>query len=386
MKLLAVIEASSVTGPAKNLIDFAKLARELPPTERIETSVATFERESASRPDAFMEAVREAGIPIFSIVQRSVADRRAISGLREAFHRFTPDIVQTHAVKGHFLMRMSGLNAERPWIAFHHGYTFTDLKMRAYNQLDRWSLRGASRIVTVSAAFERQLRSQGTPPQRISVLHNAIDSHWMSGLPDATGLRAALGFASEDRVVLTVGRLSQEKAHTDLVLAMKRLGELTPQIPARLIIVGEGPERDRIQQTARACGLTDNVTLAGFVRDPRPYYAIADVVVLSSLTEGSPNALLEAMAARVPVVATAVGGIPEIVQDQESALLVPSREPEALASAIAATFADPAATSRRVAAARALIETRHSPEARAAQLVKIYQESIQTTNDHAHRH
>jgi glycosyltransferase involved in cell wall biosynthesis len=367
MKLLAVIEASSVTGPAKNLIDFAKLARELPPGERVETSVATFEREAdrEAGPNAFLEALREAGIPAFSILQNSRLDRRGMTGLREAFRRFTPDIVQTHAQKGHFLLRLSGLNAQRPWIAFHHGYTRTYFRVRVYNQLDRWSLRGAARIVTVSDAFERQLHGLRIPHERISVVHNAVDPHWMEGLPDATGLRTRLGIAAGERIVLTVGRLSQEKAHTDLVLAMKRLQELTPQARSRLIIVGEGPEEERIRETARACGVA--VTFAGFVRDPRPYYAIADVVVLSSLTEGSPNALLEAMAARVPVVATAVGGIPEIVT-------------------IASTLADSDATSRRVAAARALIETQHSPKARVAQLVKIYRQCIEEANTNAHRH
>jgi glycosyltransferase involved in cell wall biosynthesis len=388
MKLLAVIEASSVTGPAKNLIDFARLARELPPDQRIETSVATFELESARSPapNAFLEALREAGIPAFTIVQRSVTDRRAVTGLREAVRRFTPDIVQTHAVKGHFLLRLSRLNAQLPpqvpWIAFHHGYTFPDLKMRFYNQLDRWSLRGAARVLTVSLAFQRQLRRLGVPAQRITVVHNAIDSQWIGGLPDASGLRAGLGVAMGERVVLTVGRLSREKAHTDLVLAISRLRELAPHISTRLIIVGEGPERDRILETARACGLAESVTLAGFVRDPRPYYAIADAAVLSSLTEGSPNALLEAMAACVPVVATAVGGVPEIVQDRESALLVPSQQPDALAAALASIFADPVSASRRAAAARSLIEMRHSPQERVAHLAKIYRESI----EHAHRH
>jgi glycosyltransferase involved in cell wall biosynthesis len=289
-------------------------------------------------------------------------------------------------------MRLSGVSARHagksqlPWIAFHHGYTSTYFRVRVYNQLDRWSLHGASRIVTVSDAFERQLRGLGIPAERISVLHNAMDPAWMEGLPDTSGLRASLGVAAGDRVVLTVGRLSQEKAHTDLVVAMQRLRELAPETWARLIIVGEGPEQDRIQQTARACGVADSVIFAGFVRDPRPYYAIADVVVLSSLTEGSPNALLEAMAARVPVVATAVGGIPEIVQDGESALLVPSRQPAALAAAIASTFADPAAAIHRAAKSRILVETRHSPQARVNQLAKIYRDSIQTADANAHRH
>jgi glycosyltransferase involved in cell wall biosynthesis len=384
MKLLAVIEASSVTGPAKNLIDFAKLARALPADQRIETSVATFEREADRQagPNAFLEALDEAGIPSFTILQNSRLDRRGLTGLREAFRRFSPDIVQTHAQKGHFLLRLSGLHKQRPWVAFHHGYTRTYLRVRVYNQLDRWSLHGAARIVTVSDAFELQLRGLGIPHDRISVLHNAMDPNWMDGLADVSGLRASLGIAEGERVVLTVGRLSQEKAHTDLVLAMQRLRELAPQAPARLVIVGEGPEKERIQQTARECGLADSVVFAGFVRDPRPFYAIAGVVVLSSHTEGSPNALLEAMAARVPVVATAVGGIPEIVQDGESALLVPSRQPAALASAIAETFADPALASRRAAAARAIIESRHSPGARAQFLAKLYRDLIAHAPSH----
>lgn len=379
MKLLAVMEASSVTGPAKNLIDFARLARELPPESRIETSVVTFEREGSLKPNAFREALREEGIPASSIVQRSVTDRRTLAGLREACDRFAPDVVQTHAVKGHFLMRLSGIGTKRPWVAVHHGYTFTDLKMRAYNQLDRWSLRAPARILTVSQAFERQLRELGVPANRITVLHNSIDPDWMAGLqstagvPDSTALRSRLGIAPGERVVLTVGRLSFEKAHTDLVTAISRL---PPQVSPRLIIVGEGPERGRIEQTIRDLGLGARVTLAGFVRDPRPYYGAADIVALSSLTEGSPNALLEAMTAGVPVVATAVGGIPEIVEDSESALLVPSRQPEALASALAATLADPEAARRRAANARSLIESRHSPQARVLFLAKLYRDLL----------
>ncbi len=379
MKLLAVMEASSVTGPAKNLIDFARLARELPPESRVETSVVTFEREGSLGPNAFREALREEGIPASSIVQRSVTDRRTLAGLREACDRFAPDIVQTHAVKGHFLMRLSGIGTKRPWVAVHHGYTFTDLKMRAYNQLDRWSLRAPARILTVSQAFERQLRELGVPANRITVLHNSIDPDWMAGLestagvPDSSALRSRLGIAPGERVVLTVGRLSFEKAHTDLVTAISRL---PPNDSVRLIIVGEGPERGRIEQTIRDLGLGARVTLAGFVRDPRPYYAAADIVALSSLTEGSPNALLEAMAAGVPGVATAVGGIPEIVQDSESALLGPSRQPEALASALAATLADPEAGRRRAANARSLVERRHSPQARVLFLAKLYRDLL----------
>src|SRR5258708_24008573 len=211
MKLLAVIEASSVTGPAKNLIDFAQQARALAPERRIETSVITFERENSRSPNAFREALREAEIPFVSIRQRSATDRRTLRDLRAAFERFAPDVVQNYAVKSHFLVRLSGLSERSPWVAFHHGYTTTDLKMRLYNQLDRWSRRAAARIVTVSRAFEQQLRARGVPAGRITVLHNAIDPEWMKGVEDSAELRRQVGIAEGERVVLSVGRLSHEK-------------------------------------------------------------------------------------------------------------------------------------------------------------------------------
>ncbi len=374
MKLLAVIEAASVTGPAKNLIDFARAARELPPDTRIETAIVTFEREGSSAPNPFLEALHDAGIPVKCLRQRSAADRAALDGLRSAFEEFAPDILQTHGVKSHFLMRVSGLPKRRPWIAFHHGYTTPDLKMRFYNQLDRWSLRAPVRIVTVSRAFERQLRAAGVSARRITVLHNAIEPDWMIGAENREAARSRLGIGKEERVVATVGRLSSEKAHVDLVRAAVKLDSLDRDLPVRIVIVGEGPERSSIERLARELGISERVTLTGFLGDPRPVYAAADVVALSSLSEGSPNALLEAMAAGVPVVATDVGGIPEIVTNEETALLVASRSPEALAGAILRVFADPEASRARADRARTLVASRHSPAERVRKLAAIYRE------------
>jgi glycosyltransferase involved in cell wall biosynthesis len=371
MKLLAVIEAASVTGPAKNLIDFARSARELPPDTRIETSVVTFEREGSNVPNPFLDALREAGIPVRCVRQRSAADRSALDGLRAAFEEFAPDILQTHAVKSHFLMRLSGLAKRRPWVAFHHGYTTPDLKMRFYNQLDRWSLRAPARIVTVSRAFQQQLRDTGVAGDRITVLHNAIDPDWMDGALDREAARSRLGIDKEERVIATVGRLSSEKAHVDLIRAVARFDR---DMPVRLVIAGEGPERSSIEQLARELGISERVTLAGFLADPRPVYAAADVIALSSLSEGSPNALLEAMAAGVPVVSTAVGGIPEIVTDAETALLVAPRSPEALAAAIRRIFAEPEASRARADRARIIVASRHSPAERVRKLTELYRE------------
>jgi len=202
----------------------------------------------------------------------------------------------------------------------------------------------------------------------------------MQGSSGKASLRRELGVGQDESVVLTVGRLSHEKAHADLVAALSHLREA---VPVRLIIVGEGPERKRIEETARGLGADRRVTLTGFLSDPRPYYAIADVFAMSSLTEGSPMALLEAMAARVPVVATAVGGIPEIVQDGESALLVPPRDPAALATALARALSEPEQSRRRAEQAFSALKERHSPQARVRAVARLYRD---LAKQHAHRH
>ena len=106
----------------------------------------------------------------------SVSTHALSASLRRIVEQRAPNIVQTHNVKSHFLMRQSGLWRRQPWVAFHHGYTTTDLKMRVYNQLDRWSLRAAHCIITVSHAFARELARAGVPPERICVLHNSVSA------------------------------------------------------------------------------------------------------------------------------------------------------------------------------------------------------------------
>jgi glycosyltransferase involved in cell wall biosynthesis len=240
-----------------------------------------------------------------------------------------------------------------------------------YNQLDRWSLRAPSRVVTVSQPFQRELIRHGVPGARIEIVHNAIEPGWGTAPQAPAELRAELGINPAQKVILIVGRLSGEKGHLALLRAFGQLVDAGTR-DAHLLIVGEGPERGRIETAIRHLGLSEMATLTGQVPTAEPYYGIADLAVLSSFSEGSPNALLEAMAARVPIVATAVGGIPEIVADRASALLVPPWDPDALCGAMRELLANQALARDLTARAFELILTRHTPEARARRLVAIY--------------
>ena len=278
-------------------------------------------------------------------------------------------MIQTHAVKSHFLARSAGLPGHAPWVAFHHGYTWPSVKASAYNQLDRWSLRAADRVLTVCAPFRDELARFGVRSDRIGIVHNAIPPDWGARArrpEEAAALRARTGIAPDTKVVLIVGRLSREKDHLTLLEAV---GRLRSAFALHLIIVGDGPERSRIEDRVRRLGLGASVTLTGHQSSAEPWYGIADVAVLSSLSEGSPNALLEAMATNVPVVATAVGGVPEIVADGESGLLIKPGDPAGMSAAIARLLTEPDLAERLKKQSHQLILDRHAPEARTRKLV-----------------
>jgi len=388
IKILAVVEALTVNAVAKNMLEFHRAARDLkerhPGSATIETSLVTFDRTGtpAKSPNEFVTAARKLGLEVSIIKERFRFDTRVIPALRKIVERTQPDIVLTHQVKSHLLMKVSRLWRKYPWVAFHHGYTTTDRKMRAYNMLNRWSLPRADRVITVCEAFARELSVDGVQRRRIHVQHNSIRPEPLGTSEEAKALRNRLGIAPDEHLVLSVGRLSREKAHIDLLAAFNYLRENTPDIKSTVVIVGEGPERASLAAAAASFGLSERVIFAGEVSNVQPYYAAADVVVLPSHSEGSPYVLLEAMAANVPLIATAVGGVPEMVEDEESALLVPARDAPAMAAAIARVLTDSELARKLTAHAATLVATRHAPDTQIRSLIELYQ-SVLTGEERA---
>ncbi|MFL6283832.1 MAG: glycosyltransferase [Pyrinomonadaceae bacterium] len=388
IKLLALMEATTVTGPAKLLIEFCRAAREadaaLDGLPRVEASIVTFNRVRATErngaatpnrddsPNKFVEAARAAGVEVDVIEERFRFDTSVVGQLRRAIERRAPDIVETHMIKSHFLTLAAGLARGRRWVAYHHGYTTTDAKMRIYNQLNRLTLPRAARVITVCGPFARQLSGAGVSPEKISVVHSSIAAPDAPRAEDVSELKTRLGVAEGERVILAVGRLSREKGHVGLVHALEHLRRDARATKLKLVVVGEGPERERVEAAALSLGLGACVVFAGHTSDVRPFYALADVLALPSHSEGSPLVLLEAMAACVPVVATAVGGVPEVATDGETALLVPPHDPSAMAFALARVLSDATLARSLADKAAAHVAERFSPEARARALLRIY--------------
>lgn len=372
IRVVAIMEATSVTGPAKNLIEFATRAAEGRAGQApVILSIITYDRSAGAAPNPFISTARQAGLQVETIPERFAFDPAILSRLRSAVGSQDPDIIQTHSVKSHFLVRLLGLHRRYPWVAFHHGYTWRDLKNQLYNQLDRWSLRAARQVVTVCRPFEADLRHLGVRPERITIRHNMV-TPFVAATPEAVAeLRRSLGVAPDQLVAFTAGRLSREKGHADLLDAVARIpAELRQRL--RLVIAGEGPENVRLAQQAQTLGIAASVRLVGHQRDLSPFYSLADLVVLPSHSEGSPNVLLEAMSAGLPVVATDVGGIPEIARDGETAILVRSGDVSALADAMTRLLNDGDLRLRFGAAARG-VACHYDPDSYCASLVQLYQ-------------
>jgi len=251
-------------------------------------------------------------------------------------------VLWTHGAKTHFLVRAGGLHRNAAWVASHHGYTATSLTWRLYDQLDRWSLRGADSVIAACEAFAVDLNLRlGIAKGRLSVQRSPIAAGSSPAVrAKKVSIRAELGLPAGARIVLSVGRLSKEKAQADLIRAMLEVKRRC-DVPVALVIVGDGPEEQRLKQVASRLGIADRVHLVGYRDDVSPYYEAADVFALSSYNEGSPNVLLEAMDAGVPIVATAVGGVGEMIRHGEQGWLVRSGEIEELAGGIVALLTNP---------------------------------------------
>lgn len=387
IKILSLVEATTINAVAKNVLEFHRAAQELSeqsldfPT--ITGHLVTFERKRAATdatqaPNEFITAARQLQLEVEVIPERRRFDLRTLPALRNVVELQKPDLVVTHSVKSHFLLWRSQLGREYPWVAFHHGYTTTDLKMRAFNWFDRWSLPTADRLVTVCHAFARELASStGVPLEKISVRHNSVRTRPQVSAVDIQSLRTRLGIASDERIVLTVGRLSREKAQIDLLAAYKRLRATNPDISSKLIIVGDGPERRRLEAAADAHGIRERVIFTGQISEVQLFYAAAQVFALPSHSEGSPNVLLEAMAANLPIAATRVGGVPEIVENNESALLVPVNDPDAMAAALVRILSDQDLAERLTTNSAALVANQFNPEKYVRALVEIYGDVIE---------
>jgi len=211
---------------------------------------------------------------------------------------------------------------------------------------------------------------------RWTLLQNGVDTEHFRLDPPDPAARAALGLDPQRPVVGTIGRLEDRKGHDQLLRAAGTMLAGGNGRRPQIVIVGDGPLREKLQAQAHSLGVADSVRFVGTVADVRPSLAAMDVFVLPSHAEGMSNALMEAMAAARPVVATAVGGNTEVVVDGKTGVLIPPADPAAIADAIAALLRDPDRAAGLGVAARDFVTRHFGARARVAELEHLYEERL----------
>ncbi|HTA15994.1 MAG TPA: glycosyltransferase [Solirubrobacteraceae bacterium] len=341
------------------------LAAQLP-RDRIEPWVCATR---AATPEA-VEQLEAAAVPLVVLGRRRRADAHRLAGLVSLLRRERFDVIHAHMFGSNAWGAVLGRLCRLPVVIAHeHNWSFAGSPARRL--VDRHVIaRLATRFVTVSdAARHRMIELERIDPGKIVVLPTAYVPHRVAGA-GAGDLRAELGLGPRARIVVVAASLRPEKALEVLVAAHDRLARDCADV--HLVIAGEGRCRPALERQIAGLGHGSSVHLLGARHDVGALLGAADVGALSSDWEGMPLFLLECMTVGVPVTATSVGGIPELVEHDRTGLLVPPRDPAALAGAISALLEDPA-RSRRLAAAAATRVQDLTIEAVALRFAEFYE-------------
>jgi glycosyltransferase involved in cell wall biosynthesis len=281
----------------------------------------------------FLEEARRNGFAAHALEHDTPNLRAAVDELAGHLHDFGAEVLCCNGYKADLLGRIAARRVRIPVIAVSRGWTRETWKVRLYESLDRLHLRWMDRVVCVSEGQAARVRQAGVSEHRVVVIHNAIDAERFER-PDPDCRARLLEYFAQppSRLIGAVGRLSPEKGFGVLVDAARQIARREPA--TGFLLFGDGALRDNLARRIDAAGLAGRFILAGFRDDLDCLLPGLDALVLSSFTEGLPNVVLEAFAAEIPVVATSVGGTPEVVTDGVNGYLVPPGDPDALARRI----------------------------------------------------
>lgn len=287
------------------------------------------------RPGTWASDLRAQGVPVHCVWRQPGLDLGIPLKLARQFRARGVQIVHAHQCTAWFYSALSRLLHPAPRLLFEeHGRFYPEVENRTRAFVNRWLVRKLThRCIAVSEDIrERLQRYEGLDAGEIEVIYNGVKPEPPLEGEEREAMRRELGFASDCFVVGTVGRLDPIKNLPMLVESLARAGRELPAL--RGLLIGDGPEFADIQARVAGLGMADRVRMPGFRNDARRLAQCMDLFVLSSLSEGTSMALLEAMAAGVPVAVTRVGGNPEIVLDGETGWVVPSGSVAHLTAAI----------------------------------------------------
>lgn len=369
LRILHLIASNFVGGPEKQILHHARDTR----NAHYEVIVGSFQ-DQPELPEILTFAHRY-GIETVSIpggIRPGLVD-----DLSEYLRKAHIDLLCTHSYKANVVGHFAAKHAKVPWVPFVRGFTAETWQVSLYERLERSLLVRSPWVVCVSPAQARELGRLRRGRRSPLIIQNAVLAPRESCLAqESVPSREDLGFTQRSFVFGSAGRFSREKGHRHLLDAFALLHKMVPDQPLELLLLGEGREESALRLQAQRLGIEPRVCFAGFQRKPAPWMKVMDCLVQPSLTEGTPNSVLEAMFLGVPVIATAVGGVPDIIQHGETGLLVQPGSPSAMAESMKKMVRSAVLRRQLALDAKHHVERNFSPQRQRALLEMLYRNLI----------
>lgn len=363
-----MIDNLGVGGAQRVVVTLAKVAAQ----ENIKTTLITLRREPIHTP--FLEELKAAGVPVRIFPARRLLDRKRIGSVMRYLQDEDFDVLHTNLTYAHIIGALAGRRAGLPVVTTLHSiYNKSPLIQRPRQQLESWALRYGTRAVIGVGHVVAQAHQSRVGRQPIVVLPNAVEMDLPTlSIKERTALRTELVGDPSRPLIISVGRLATPKQQSDLLTAFNELRATHPT--AALIIVGGGELHEALSSQIQRLHLTGHAILLGTRSDVPRLLLASDMFASSSIWEGLPLAMLEAMAAGLPIVATSVGDVAQLVEG--CGLVVPSRQPSALAQALRTLLDDDQLRESFGQAAQAKVSRDYNAQTWVAQLKKIYMNAM----------
>ena len=315
-------------GPEKQIVEHITRLNQ----KRFTGIVTSFQE--GKKENEILRRAEEASVRNFAIPMSRAVDVSALLYLKDLIQEKQVDLLCTHGYKSTVMGWWAAKRVNIPILAFSRGYTAENIKIAFYEWLERRVLRRLNGIICVSEGHKQRLNTFGVTNPRTWIVHNAVSVNEKPkrNLDLRGKVLERLGLSNGDSLVVSAGRLSREKGHRFLIDAISILGAKANG--THFVFCGEGACQNELERQAQRLQVADRCRFVGFRRDLDEILCVMDFMVLPSLTEGLPNVVLEAFANRKCVVATSVGGVPEIVEGGVNGILVPPNRSDLLAKGI----------------------------------------------------
>lgn len=369
MKILHITSARKTYGLEKFLILFFKNF-----SKKFELIIGNIQKDD--EPYEFIRALRKIKNTKILILFSKRYDLLTIFSLYRLIKSYNINLLHTHGYKANIIGLFAGKLANIPVVTTLHGWTSSqnkNLKLKIYEFFDKFLVKYFDKVITVSEDLKRKVQNN-ISKNKLVCIKNAVDLKEISNTPRRNFFLESNEINRQKNLVVGyVGRLSSEKGCEYLIHAIPLIIKKEPDV--KFIFIGDGPDEQRLKRLTSSFNLSSNVFFVGYKEDVLPWINSLDIFVLPSLTEGISLSCMEAMALKIPVVVTSVGGTPEII-NKNGGLLVPPRSPEALANKISLLLKDPKLREKVGIAGRNRIKKCFNIQKMIKEYEKIYEELL----------